>query len=219
MNIKNIFLFLFSLGLLQFAVYTIQDKTVIEEIEMEEFEKIIPKLTENEKRFENFFINLDKEMILLKNTAYFRSFVQKNIYKVEIEELFLQILKKVPELNQLRYIDQDGNEIIRAQRKNSSTFLMPDNQLQNKRHRYYFKNIMESNDNKMWLSRIDANMENGIVDFPEQRTLRIGISVLVDNAKMGILIANIKMDSFTIEDGAFLEGFRASVNKNIYIAF
>lgn len=219
MNVKNISLFIFSLIILQLAIFTIQDKPVIEKIEMKEFEATLPKFTPSELKFEKFFFDLDKEMLFLKNSKYFKNFVKEEIYAVEVEDLFLHILSKVPELFQLRYIDYDGNEVIRAQRNLNSTYLIAKNKLQNKKHRYYFKNIMKSNDNKMWLSKIDANMENGIIDFPERKTLRIGIPVLVDNAKQGILIANIKMDQFKIEDGEFLESFRTNALKNIFISF
>jgi len=218
-NVKNISLFIFSLIILQLAIFTIQDKPVIEKIEMKEFEATLPKFTPSELKFEKFFFDLDKEMLFLKNSKYFKNFVKEEIYAVEVEDLFLHILSKVPELFQLRYIDYDGNEVIRAQRNLNSTYLIAKNKLQNKKHRYYFKNIMKSNDNKMWLSKIDANMENGIIDFPERKTLRIGIPVLVDNAKQGILIANIKMDQFKIEDGEFLESFRTNALKNIFISF
>ena len=219
MNLKNITLFIFCIILLQFAIYTIEDKPVVETITIEEFEKYAPKLTQSEKKFEELFFNLNREMTLLKNSAYFKNFVKDNIYKVEIEDLFLYILGKVPELSQLRYIDQNGNEIIRAQRNLNSIYLTPKNQLQNKKHRYYFKKIMESTKNQMWVSRIDANMENGIIDFPENRTLRIGIPVSINKEKKGILVANIIMKQFDMKEGEFLQSFRTNILKSIYIAF
>ncbi len=219
MNLKNISLFILSIVILQLAIYTIQDKPVVEKIEMKEFEKIMPKLSKSEKKFESFFLNLDKELVLLKNSVYFKRFVKEDIYAVEIEDFFLHILKKVPELFQLRYIDNKGNEVIRAQRNQNAINLVPKNKLQNKKDRYYFKEIMGLKDNKMWLSNVDFNMENGVVDFPKQKTLRVGIPVMVENVKKGILIANIKMEQFKIEDGEFLQSFRDDALKNIYIAF
>jgi len=218
-NIKNISLFILSLIILQLAIYTIQDKPVVEEIKMEEFEKIVIKLDVNEKKFEDLFKILDKELVLLKSSMFFKRFVKEDIYAVEIEEFFLHILKRVPQLYQLRYIDDKGNEVIRVQRTQDAIHLIPKNRLQNKKNRYYFKEIMESKDNKMWLSKIDYNIENGTIDYPKQKTLRVGIPVLVEKSKKGILIANIKMDQFDIEDGEFLESFRDDVLKNIYIAF
>jgi len=218
-NIKNISLFILSLIILQLAIYTIQDKPVIEKIEMKEFNDILPKLTPSEIKFENFFFLLDKELVLLKNSLYFKQFVKEDLYGVEIEDFFLHILKTVPELYQLRYIDNKGNEIIRVQRNQYSLSLVPKNKLQNKKDRYYFKEIMESKDNKIWLSKVDYNMENGVIDKPKLKTLRIGIPVLVNKLKKGILIANIKMEQFQIDDGPFLESFRTNTLKKIYISF
>lgn len=219
MKIKSIILFVACLGLLQLGIYIIQDRNTVETIKIEDFEQEQPLLTEDEKKFKEFFEYLDKELMLLKNSAFFRNFVKEDMYAVEVEDLFLHILKEIPELYQLRYIDKQGNEIIRAERKHNSLYLLPKNKLQNKKHRYYFKDIMQSTDNKMWLSKIDQNIENGIVDFPKKRTLRIGIPILVNNVKKGILVANIRMEQFHLEDGEFLQSFRTDFLKNIYIAF
>jgi len=204
-NIKNISLFILSLIILQLAIYTIQDKPIVEEIKIEEFEKVAIKVDVNEKKFEDFFMILDKELVLLKSSIYFKRFVKEDIYAVEIEDFFLHILQRVPELFQLRYIDDKGNEIIRAQRTKNAISLIPKNKLQNKKDRYYFKEIMESKDNKMWLSQIDFNIENGLIDNPKQKTLRVGIPIMVEKTKKGILIANINMEQFKIQDGTIYE--------------
>lgn len=219
MNFKNIALFILSLVILQLAIYTIQDEPSVETIKIEEFEEVRATLSEDEETFKQFFKNLDIELMLLKNSAYFKNFVTESTYAVEIEDLFVYILNKLPQLYQLRYIDINGDEIIRAQRKNDSAYLIPKNKLQNKKHRYYFKDIMESSNNQMWLSKIDDNIENGIVDFPKRKTLRIGIPIFVKGTKKGILIANVKMEQFNIDDGKFLQSFRTDILKNIYIAF
>jgi len=218
-KIKGIALFVLCIVVLQFAIYTILDKPTVETIKIEEFENAQPILSPDEANFKEFFSLLDKELMLLKNSGYFKDFVKEDIYGVEVDSLFLDILKKIPQLYQLRYIDQKGDEIIRAQRNQNTTHLIPKNQLQNKKHRYYFKDIMDTSNNRMWLSKVDNNIENGIVDFPKKKTLRIGIPILVKNKKKGILIANVKMEQFNLEDGEFLQSFRTDVLKHIFIAF
>lgn len=217
-NIKNFLLFALALIVLQLAIYTIQDKPTIEKIAMKEFDSVVSHLSEDEKKFEDFFFTLDKELMLLKNSNYFGQFVIEDLYKVEVEDFFVHILKEVPQLYQLRYINNNGDEIIRVQREHNSVSLVPRNRLQNKKDRYYFKEIMNSNDSTMWLSKIDYNMENGVIDLPRKKTLRVGISVLVGGVKKGILIANIEMEQFHLEDSEFLQSFNDE-RKSIYIAF
>jgi len=201
------------------AIYTIRDKTVIEKIALKDFDFIFSPLTKNEKNFENLFQSLNKEMSSLKKNTYFQNFVKDKADKKKVETLFLEIVEKIPELHQLRFIYKDGKEIIRAQRDQGVSFLVEEEKLQNKKHRYYFTNIMQSNTNQMWLSKIDENIENNVIDSPNEKTLRVGIQVLVDDIKEGILVANIKMEKLNISEGKFLESFRMDMNKNIYIAY
>ncbi len=219
MNFKKISLLLLFLILLPLAIYTIQDKTEVEKIALKEFDFFSDNLTDNERIFEKLFQNLDEEMHTLKKNSYFKNFVKKKEDRKKVELLFLEILKKIPELHQLRYIYKNGNEIIRAQREAGSSFLVEESKLQNKKHRYYFTNIMQSNSNHMYLSKIDDNIENNVVPIPNDKTLRIGIQVLVNERKEGILVANIKMEKINIMEGAFLQSFRVDMHKNIYIAY
>jgi len=201
------------------AIYTIQDKTEVEKIALKEFDFFSHNLTNNEKIFEKLFQNLDEEMHTLKKNSYFKNFVKAKEDKRKVEILFLEILEKMPEIHQLRYIYKDGKEIIRAQRDQGLSFLVEETKLQNKKHRYYFKNIMQSNSSQIWLSKIDDNIENNVVPIPNDKTLRVGVQVLVNDKKEGILVANIKMDKINIVEGEFLESFRVNMSNNIYISY
>ncbi|MEA3498007.1 MAG: PAS domain-containing sensor histidine kinase, partial [Campylobacterota bacterium] len=53
-----------------------------------------------------------------------------------------------------------------------------------------------SNENTIWHSKIDLNIEHGKIVLPIQPTLRIGTPILVDGIKKGILIINIEMVPF-----------------------
>jgi len=218
-NTKNFSLIIFISIILFIGLYTIRDKTVVEKIALEDFELVTPKLTENEKKFGSLFQNLNKEMNSLKKNSYFKNFVKDKADKIKVENLFLEIVKKIPELHQLRYIYKDGKEIIRAQRDQDLSFIVEEKKLQNKKHRYYFTNIMKSTNNQMWLSKIDDNIEHNVIPLPNEKTLRVGIQVLVDEVKEGILVANIKMDKLNIHEGEFLQSFRVDTNKNIYIGY
>jgi len=218
-NLKKtslLFLFLLTLSL---AIYAIQDKTEVEKIAIEEFDIFSQNLTHNEKIFEKLFQNLDEEMHILKENSYFKNFLKNKEDRKKVELLFLEILKKIPQLHQLRYIYKDGNEIIRAQREQGSSFLVEESKLQNKKHRYYFKNIMQINSNHMYLSQIDDNIENNVVPIANDKTLRIGIQVLIEDKKEGILVANIKMEKISVREGTFLQSFRVHMHKNIYISY
>ncbi len=219
MNLKKTSLLIVLATALIIAIYAIQDKTEVEKISLKDFDFFPHNLNNHEKRFKKLFQNLDSEIHILKKNSYFKNFVRKKDDKKKVEVLFLEILEKIPELHQLRYIYKNGKEIIRAQRDQGSTFLVEESKLENKKHRSYFNNIMHSNSNHMWVSKTNENMKNNVILIPNDKILRIGIQVLVDDNKDGILVANIKMDKINISEGEFLQSFRVDMSRNIYIGY
>ena len=68
---------------------------------------------------------------------------------------------------QLRYIDNHGFEKIRIDRRETDTapVLVTSDKLQNKLHRYYFKDTIQLDDKeKVWYSKIDLNIEHNQVE-------------------------------------------------------
>lgn len=97
---------------------------------------------------------------------------------------------------QLRYLDNNGLEKLRIERARSGLepTLIPKYKLQNKSHRYYFKEIIKLDDReKSWYSKIDLNIEHHQIEKPIKPVLRIGIPVFSKNKKVGVLIINICM--------------------------
>ncbi len=99
---------------------------------------------------------------------------------------------------QLRFIDTDGMEKIRIDRKEfaSSPFLIVSDKLQNKKNRYYFSEINNLKKNEFWYSSIDLNVEHGKIETPIKPVLRLGTPFYHKNKKIGILIINIFMQNF-----------------------
>ena len=99
---------------------------------------------------------------------------------------------------QLRFIDNDGMEKIRVERKEfaSSPFLVVSNKLQNKKDRYYFREINKLKKDEFWYSDIDLNIEHGKIETPIKPVLRLGTPFYHKNKKVGILIINIFMQKF-----------------------
>lgn len=219
MNVKIILIVVFSLLIFQFVFYKMQDEKKVEKIAIEEFEKESPLISKKQMKFLSFIKRLDEELMHLRDDENFREFVKNDTKKEFVEKHFIHILEQLPELFQLRYINNDGFEIIKARFENNMIYLIPKNKLQDKSHRYYYKEIMQLDETKMWLSKIDFNMENGVIEEPKKLTLRVGIPVFVEGFKDGFIIANISMDNFDIQDGEFLQSFRNNTEKNIFISF
>ena len=88
--------------------------------------------------------------------------------------------------------------------------MIKENDLQNKKHRYYFEKISNKKSDQIWYSNIDLNIEHNKIVKPIQPTLRVGTPVVINGQKKGILIINVKIDYF-------LAKFVKATNYNIYV--
>lgn len=97
------------------------------------------------------------------------------------------------EITQLRYIDEKGQEQIRINRDKlgDEIYLVKQNNLQNKIHRYYYIDTMKKNDSEFYLSKLDLNVENNEIEIPYNPVLRFAIPVYFDGKQKGIIIVNV----------------------------
>jgi signal transduction histidine kinase len=92
---------------------------------------------------------------------------------------------------QIRYIDETGQEIVRINRDGQKISATPTAELSNKRNRYYFIKASQLSAGDIYLSKLDLNVENNIVEVSYVPTLRIATPVFSDTGKRkGIIILN-----------------------------
>jgi len=93
--------------------------------------------------------------------------------------------------DQVRYINESGKEIIRINNINGSAVATPLDQLQMKSERYYFKKSFSLNENEIYLSPLDLNIERGKIETPYKPMIRIAMPIFDRNGnKRGIISLN-----------------------------
>jgi len=93
--------------------------------------------------------------------------------------------------DQIRYLDLDGNEVVRVNFNNGQATVVPQAQLQNKAHRYYFKKAKQLDCNQVYVSPLDLNIEHGVIEMPHKPTIRMSAPVFDQHGnKRGIVIIN-----------------------------
>jgi signal transduction histidine kinase/DNA-binding response OmpR family regulator len=147
--------------------------------------------------FEHFLRLSENQLNSIKKSNYFKEFLNSG-NEDKAKDLFLAIARSSPDIMQLRYIDKDGNEIIRVDREKmaSPVSLVPKEQLQNKRNRYYFDNSLSMPLDKVWFSNLDLNIENKKVQLPFTPTIRAILPIQKDSSFNGIIIINYFMEDF-----------------------
>ena len=72
--------------------------------------------------------------------------------------------------DQIRFIDADGMEVVRANFNDGNPALVPAHELQDKSSRYYFQQAMELEPGQIYLSLFDLNVEGHEVEIPIKRS-------------------------------------------------
>lgn len=168
-----------------------------------ELHKIANTEIENKRNYLYQYI-IQTEMLLTSikksnlTSQYLKSKNQQD--KKNLKDLFYALTNSNRDIMQLRYLDALGNEIIRIDKDSLSPELkvIPEDKLQNKSDRYYFKETLMTKSNEFWHSNIDLNMENGKIEKPFKPTFRVATQLVVDNQPRGIIIANLLLKD-TIE--------------------
>jgi methyl-accepting chemotaxis protein len=94
--------------------------------------------------------------------------------------------------DQVRLIDENGNELIRVINQNGRAVSVPQSQLKNYKDVYYFQETLKLTQGKIYVSPVDLNKENGRIQIPHKPTIRYAIPVYNQAGNpRGILIINI----------------------------
>jgi PAS domain S-box-containing protein len=108
-----------------------------------------------------------------------------------IAEEFKVFAKNKGLYDQIRYLDNNGMEIVRVNYNDGDVEVVPYGALQNKSSRYYFREALAQEPGGIYLSRFDLNVENGHIEEPFKPVIRFGTPVIDHNGnKSGIVLIN-----------------------------
>jgi len=148
---------------------------------------------------------------------YLQTKDQHKLY--ELNNIFLSIAGINTKIMQLRYIDKNGMEVVRVDRTNEQDepFLVKDSQLQNKKNRDYFQSVAQIQDQKIWHSKFNLNIEHGKIEIPYRPTLRVAQPLFNKNNEFdGIIIVNMLTTNLfdSIRSSSAFEHFIIDKNGN-----
>lgn len=128
----------------------------------------------------------------LKENKSVNNFIQTSSLqtKKELERVFINQIKADRYMMQIRIIDPLGNELIKVDQDNriKKVFVVPQEKLQNKSHRDYFKEFSQLDENEIGFTRIDLNKEFGEIEKPYRETIRIATPIIYNKQKYLIVI-------------------------------
>ncbi|MCA8908760.1 MAG: sensor histidine kinase [Rhodospirillaceae bacterium] len=109
----------------------------------------------------------------------------------EAAEIFRLMAEEIPTITQVRYLNARGDEIVRVDRRSGEVIRVSDLALQNKADRYYFTDTMALEPGDLYVSPLDLNVDNGVIEEPWVPTIRMATPVAAaDGTPAGIVILN-----------------------------
>ncbi|MEW5814701.1 MAG: PAS domain S-box protein, partial [Spirochaetota bacterium] len=108
-----------------------------------------------------------------------------------LAKTYLAYIKRESIYDQIRWLSPEGKEIIRVNFNNGHPDLIPENQLQDKSQRYYFKETVKLKKGEFYISPMDLNMENDKIEKPYKPMIRISTPVYNNSGKLkGVVVLN-----------------------------
>lgn len=190
----NLFLLLFLmlggvLGGMVAIYYQSQLSTLLSEIKSRETNTI-----ELQRRLiGNEFQNIVSDLLILAGQnelqALFSTSTADVTTNIAAEYVNVATYKKV--YDQIRYLNENGLEIVRVNFNNGHPAAVGDSILQDKSKRYYFSDSFRLKRGEIFISAMDLNIEQEKIEQPLKPMIRFGTPVFdTDGAKRGIVIIN-----------------------------
>ena len=139
------------------------------------------------------FVQKLSDLFVLAEGEVLRKYLHNENLKnwVSVAREFSLFARRKPKYMQIRYLNDQGMEVVRVNNRDGEQEIVPRLELQNKRNRYYFQEAFQLSPGAIYISPLDLNVEKGVIEQPTQPTIRFATPV-VDGygKKRGVLIIN-----------------------------
>lgn len=153
----------------------------------------ISNLFQQEKIIRNDIKSIIADLMFLVNHHHLHSNIEgetDDSFETVAEE-FLIFARQKKIYDQVRFIDKTGMEQIRINYNDGKPTIVPVEKLQAKGERYYFKDTFRLQENEVFISPFDLNIEQGAIEKPEKPMIRFGAPVFNRKGeKFGIIVLN-----------------------------
>jgi len=167
------------------VIYSIetQKMNIQEQLYLEREESVI---TAAEYSFTNQFF------MIMTDVSYVADELEKLCLDKEDISIGLlsEYMENKPIYDQIRLIGIDGKETYRINRGDTGPEIVEKDKLQDKSDTYYFKEGIGIGDNKIYISKLDLNVENGEVETPHKPMLRFVEPLYNDGEVFGVVVFN-----------------------------
>ncbi len=111
-----------------------------------------------------------------------------------IEEPWIAFANRYKVFDQIRYLDNAGQEQIRINYSPQGAYAVDESELQDKSTHTYFSTGRLMSNGKIYISEMDLNVENGKIEIPFRPMLRLSTPLHQGNWRDGVVVLNYNAD-------------------------
>lgn len=101
------------------------------------------------------------------------------------------LLYRNPLYDQARWLSATGMELVRVNRTPEGVMIIPGPELQDKSDRYYYRDTIRLAPGQIYLSPLDLNVEQGVIEVPYKPMIRLAIRLpIVEDRDQGLFVIN-----------------------------
>lgn len=137
--------------------------------------------------------NILPDMEILANESYIQDYIRSDTpsAKKKVEQVLKTFSQSKRIYKQIRFLDSHGLEKIRVDYNGNDASIIDIKIYQNKNNRYYFKESKTLGHGELYISPLDLNIENGIIEIPYVPTIRFVMPVYNhSNVMHGLIVLN-----------------------------
>lgn len=134
-----------------------------------------------------------EDLLIIKNSDEMSLFLDEpsSVSQSEVEQMFFRFATTKKNLDQIRFIDPFGKELVRVNNNDISPSIVEKDKLQDKSTTDYFKESIKLLNNYYYISDMDLNSENGVVEIPNKPIVRFSTPLFNNKGELkGILVIN-----------------------------
>ncbi|WP_028862698.1 HD domain-containing phosphohydrolase [Psychromonas aquimarina] len=139
------------------------------------------------------FDTVISQLEFLVNSESMKAFIGENNAdtRERLKLEFFNLADTAHLYDQVRLLGPGGRELVRIDYKNGEPLVVPAEQLQDKSNRYYFLKSASINNDKLYISPLDLNIEQGRVEMPRKPMIRFAKPVRNQAGELkGVVVLN-----------------------------
>ncbi len=182
--------------------------TALSELSLNQLDSLV---NEKSEKISAFLHNINEDVLFLSKVPPIQGIIRAragqgidrqsnssyDAWVERLETIFVALMQAKPYYMQLRYLDENGQEMVRVDSDGVNIKIISRSQMQNKSDRDYFIKAIQLSLNKIYVSPVELNQERGQIERPFKPVIRYATPTFdsAGNTK-GLVIANVLANEF-----------------------